>query len=107
MLNRIDVVEPPNSAPQYMLVSRMMAETGLHREGQRQQQRHAVRRAEARQDADEDAEQHAGDHQRDMIGGQRDAEAVQQAMPIGFPWRCRVGRRGAVSGCRARLRAGP
>src|SRR3954469_13818336 len=28
MLNRIDVVEPPNSAPQYMLVSRMMAETG-------------------------------------------------------------------------------
>src|SRR5215204_6956622 len=28
MLNRIDVVDPPNSAPQYMLVSRMMAETG-------------------------------------------------------------------------------
>ena len=28
MLNRIDVVEPPNSAPQYMLVSRMIAETG-------------------------------------------------------------------------------
>ena len=28
MLNRIDVVEPPNSAPQYMLVRRMIAETG-------------------------------------------------------------------------------
>src|SRR5688572_21737598 len=28
MLNRIDVVEPPNSAPQYMLASRMMADTG-------------------------------------------------------------------------------
>ena len=28
MLNRIDVVEPPNSAPQYMLVSRMIAATG-------------------------------------------------------------------------------
>ena len=28
MLNRIEVVEPPNSAPQYMLVSRMIAETG-------------------------------------------------------------------------------
>jgi hypothetical protein len=29
MLNRIEVVEPPNSAPQYMLVSRMIAETGF------------------------------------------------------------------------------
>jgi len=28
MLNRIEVVDPPNRAPQYMLVSRMMAETG-------------------------------------------------------------------------------
>ena len=28
MLNRIDVVDPPNSAPQYMLVRRMMAPTG-------------------------------------------------------------------------------
>ena len=28
MLNRIEVVEPPNSAPQYMLVRRMMAATG-------------------------------------------------------------------------------
>ncbi len=28
MLNRIEVVEPPNSAPQYMQLSRMMAETG-------------------------------------------------------------------------------
>ena len=28
MLNRIDVTEPPKSAPQYMLDSRMMAETG-------------------------------------------------------------------------------
>ena len=28
MLNRIEVVEPPNSAPQYMLASRMMADTG-------------------------------------------------------------------------------
>ena len=28
MLNRMDVVEPPNSAPQYMLASRMIAETG-------------------------------------------------------------------------------
>src|SRR3569833_3574062 len=28
MLNRIEVTEPPNSAPQYMLDSRMMAETG-------------------------------------------------------------------------------
>ena len=28
MLNRIDVVEPPNSAPQYMLDSRMIAATG-------------------------------------------------------------------------------
>jgi hypothetical protein len=28
MLNRIDVVEPPKSAPQYMLVRRMMAATG-------------------------------------------------------------------------------
>src|SRR5258708_17660863 len=28
MLNRIDVTEPPNSAPQYMLDSRMIAETG-------------------------------------------------------------------------------
>ena len=28
MLNRIEVTEPPNSAPQYMLESRMIAETG-------------------------------------------------------------------------------
>ena len=28
MLNRIEVTEPPNSAPQYMLDSRMIAETG-------------------------------------------------------------------------------
>ncbi len=28
MLNRIDVVDPPNSAPQYIDVSRMMAEVG-------------------------------------------------------------------------------
>jgi hypothetical protein len=28
MLKRIDVVEPPKSAPQYMLVSRMIAATG-------------------------------------------------------------------------------
>src|SRR6266702_2767480 len=28
MLNRIEVTDPPNSAPQYMLESRMMAETG-------------------------------------------------------------------------------
>ena len=28
MLNRIDVTDPPNSAPQYMLESRMIAETG-------------------------------------------------------------------------------
>src|SRR6185503_16773970 len=28
MLNRIEVTEPPNSAPQYMLERRMMAETG-------------------------------------------------------------------------------
>lgn len=28
MLNRIDVVEPPNSAPQYIDDSRMMAEVG-------------------------------------------------------------------------------
>ena len=28
MLNKMDVVEPPKSAPQYMLVSRMMADTG-------------------------------------------------------------------------------
>ena len=28
MLNKIDVVEPPNNAPQYMLVSRMIAATG-------------------------------------------------------------------------------
>jgi hypothetical protein len=29
MLNRIDVVEPPNSAPQYIDDSRMMAATGV------------------------------------------------------------------------------
>ena len=29
MLKRIDVTEPPKSAPQYMLESRMMAETGV------------------------------------------------------------------------------
>ena len=28
MLNRMEVVEPPNKAPQYMLVSRMIAEIG-------------------------------------------------------------------------------
>ena len=28
ILNRIEVTEPPNSAPQYMLDSRMIAETG-------------------------------------------------------------------------------
>ncbi|MGY3421559.1 hypothetical protein ACVWZW_002034 [Bradyrhizobium sp. F1.13.4] len=28
MLNRIEVTDPPNNAPQYMLESRMMAETG-------------------------------------------------------------------------------
>src|SRR3954467_15371171 len=29
MLNRIEVVDPPKSAPQYMLVRRMIAETGF------------------------------------------------------------------------------
>ena len=28
MLNRMEVVEPPKRAPQYMLVSRMIADTG-------------------------------------------------------------------------------
>ena len=44
----------------------MIAEVGVHREGERQQDGDAVRAAEARQHADDDAEHDAGEHQRDV-----------------------------------------
>ena len=82
MLNRIEVVEPPNSAPQYMLVRRMMRRDRIHGEGQRHQDGDAVRRPEAGQHADQNAEQHADQHQRHVLPGERDREAVEERAEI-------------------------
>ena len=60
----MDVVEPPKSAPQYMLDQQDDRRDRVHGEGQRQQQRHAVWRAEAGQNTHEDSQQDADDHQR-------------------------------------------
>jgi hypothetical protein len=53
----------------------MMAEVGVHREGQRQQDGDAVGAAEAGQHADQHAEHDAEQHEAQVGQRQRDGEA--------------------------------
>jgi len=60
MLNRIEVMAPPNSAPPKDAGQHHDGRGRVHREGQRLQDRHAIGAAEAGQHADENAEHQHG-----------------------------------------------
>ena len=67
ILNRMDVTEPPNNAPQYIEESRMIADTGCIPKVSGSSSDTPLGAPEAGQDADENTEQHADQHQENMI----------------------------------------
>src|SRR5262245_63828704 len=83
MLKRIEVTEPPNRAPQYMVDRRMIADTGcIPNVRGRSSETPLGAPSPGSTHADQDPKQHADEHQPEMRKRDCDGEPVQQGFDV-------------------------